>query len=156
MSADASSQSTTDNTVLITITRRRPSGDVVKVVPLWRVFLLCVLLSTGAVIVDGISRTFSDHWNQQELHKAKARMERLAEEGHIPAALWLVTNYFEENRGRLPGLADRGIADAQYLHGLLLIREGSMEEGERYMEMASAQGHWPAMRELARRREAEN
>jgi hypothetical protein len=90
-----------------------------------------------------------EQWAKQQGSDAlRPTMEALANDGKDEASLWLAKHYIKENEQRLADLAARGNAEAMYMQGLLLARQGDKEGGKRLMEQSAAKGFAPAVEQI--------
>ena len=115
------------------------------VVGMAMLFLGFVALTDGPAQLEQMQRRN----NAAEL---RPTMEKLADDGNEAASLWLVKNYFSENKTRLAQLAAHGNVEAMYVQGRLEIASRHVDEGQRLIAAAAAKGYAPAIQDINHQR----
>jgi TPR repeat protein len=92
---------------------------------------------------------FDDWVKQQHRDAMRPRMEELANQGKDEAALWMAMNFFRSDAHRIPELAQRGVPEAMYMQGYMLMRKGDDATGMDWVKRAADAGNANAIRFLA-------
>jgi len=113
------------------------------------VFRVGLAVLAWVFLPEGV-KTLERRQHLEEAAELRPVMEKLASEGKVAASLWLVENYFDENKQRLAQLAADGNPEAMFQQGLGLLRSGDKEGGMRWLEKSAAAGYAPAIRAIQR------
>jgi TPR repeat protein len=141
-----------------TIIFHTPGGDVVRNTH-WKTYVRLKILAIagvffgiGLLILNGPD---VEAWEKRrEIDARRPVMEKLANEGKVEAALWMIQNYPRESEDRMAQLASRGYALALFYQGLLLLHNKDRvddADGLRVIQQAAEQGYLPAMLFLEQR-----
>jgi len=114
-----------------------------------------LVLSAGLAVVAWLALTegveqLERHQRREEAAELRPEMEKLANEGKTAASLWLVQNYFNENKARLAQLANDGNPEAMFQQGFVSLRSGDKAGGMRWLEKSAAAGFAPAIHAIQR------
>ncbi len=150
--ATLDSQPRNDSDGGVTIIYHYPSGDVVKkfsrqaYVGFVGLVIFLAIAGVGILIMNGPD---VKAWEKRrEIDARRPVMEKLANEGKVEAALWMIQNYPRESEDRIAQLASRGYALALFYQGLLLSHNKDRvggADGLREIKLAAEQGYLPAM-----------
>jgi hypothetical protein len=124
---------------------RIPVTKKAVVVGMAMLFLGFIALTDGPAQLEQMQR-------RNDAAELRPTMEKLADDGNEAASLWLVKNYFSENKLRLAQLAAQGNVEAMYVQGRLKIASRHVDEGQRLIAAAAAKGYAPAIQDINRRR----
>ena len=135
----------------VTIIYHTPGGDVVRKVH-WKrlnIFSHAGAFSVLCLVLLIMSIPDLKAWEKRrEIDAHRPVMEKLANEGKVEAALWMIQNYPRESEDRMAQLASRGYALALFYQGILLLHNKDRvddADGLRVIQQAAEQGYLPAM-----------
>lgn len=111
-------------------------------------FVITVL---GAAVMLNGPNELERMLHRQEAAELRPTMEQLASEGKEAASLWLVKNYFPENKQRMADLVASGNAEAMYVQGMIDKANGRVDVGDGLIAAAAEKGYAPAVQDLSRK-----